>query len=249
MGWDAAWTPHGSGAWCILEERNRMWVPVEYASTPQGRSEMKRELNRLIKEWSPSLIAIDMPVADEPVTGYREADRATTRAFSRFGCPVHSPTPQRPGGWGEFCVQILHEKGYRCKTGLPLEGLSFVEVYPHTALLKLLRLSKRFPYKISRASRYWPEGSPAQRKEKILQHFEIILEALAQDLEMSDVEMRASIDSSLREIKQVEDHVDAFICAWSALQIRKRQFRPFGNPNAAIWNPMVKELDLMARSP
>lgn len=245
MGWDASWTSGGTGAWSVIKKDGEGWRVMCCASTPQGEEAMERELSRLLEIWQPGLIAVDMPVADHPVTGFREADRATTRAFSRFGCPVHSPNPRMPGEWGWKLIQQLHGSGYRCLTELPSSGPGFAEVYPHSALLKLLRIPKRFPYKISRASRYWPELSRTERREMLLKNLEQIRCRLGEFF-IGGIRIDAvTSDSPVREIKAVEDKLDALICAWCGLQILEGYFEPFGDADAVIWNPRVKELDLL----
>ena len=50
----------------------------------------------------------------------------------------------------------LESLGYRLQTtDSAHSGPTLIEVYPHVALLTLLNLSYRLPYKVSRSGQYW----------------------------------------------------------------------------------------------
>lgn len=242
MGWDAAWTPNGSGGWCVVSEEEAGWELLHLGVTPRGESAMADELGALLDRWRPERIAIDMPVGNRPVTGYREADRATTRAFSRFGCPVHSPTPERPGAWGGFCMRRLLIHGYACKVDVGPPGRDVIEVYPHTAVLMMLRLKRRYPYKIQRAAKYWPEAGSTERKRRILNNLRRLHGRLAEDIRLPEFGTLVP-GERVADLKATEDLLDALVCAWAAIQSLSGVFVPYGDAEAAVWNPGLKELD------
>ena len=159
MGWDAAWTPNGSGAWAVCQGRELLLL-----DTCSTGAKLLEDLADIVKQFQPALIAMDMPIGVDGVRGWREADLETTRAFSRYGCPVHSPGPERPGEWGERIVALLKLHGYQVKGERPLGGKALVEVYPHTANIHLHRSRYRIPYKVGRARKHWPELSLSERK-------------------------------------------------------------------------------------
>lgn len=228
MGWDAAWTPNGSGAWAI-QKGDTLWVE----SCPRG-GELLERLQGILKEHDPDLIAMDFPLARGGVTGWREADAATTRAFSRYGCPVHSPTPERPGRWGDQIVEILEEHGYKLGLCRQLSAKTFVEVYPHTVLLHTHRLGYRLPYKAGRAGGYWPDLNREERKQRLLHSYQ----ALWRDLSKGRFAFpRLPEAPSLSALKAVEDQIDALLCLRAAEGILEGVFLPFGDDHAAIWNP------------
>lgn len=228
----------------MLVEEGGGWTVHTLCATPVGQEAFSAALSGIVKETSPGIIAVDMPVSDLPVCGCREADRATTRAFSRFGCPVHSPNPERPGQWGWAAVKSLHEAGYRCLTRPEDGGQGFAEVYPHTALLKLLRLRYRFPYKTGRSGIYWPADPLPLRKQKLLRAFLQMHRALEKEFGTAIPTTFPKMEDSLYIFKQTEDLLDALVCGWCAIQIQQGRFEPFGDSCAAIWNPPLKELDL-----
>jgi len=250
LGWDAAWTPHGSGAWCGVEWTGRKKGTVRFwEKTPTGREALTERLNTHLTETAPDLVAIDMPIAEEMVTGYREADRQTTKSFSRYGCPVHSPLPDRPGEWGNDCMQVVVSHGYRLSASLGHTSRFVAEVYPHSALLEMLRLTYRFPYKVSRAKSYWPELSPDQARKKAKRHLRKIFHRLAEEIDLPAWEEVEPAVRPARELKAFEDRLDALICAWAGLQIIRNNFIPYGNGKVAIWNPDLNNLDPPNRIP
>lgn len=210
---------------------------------------MSRQLSCLLETFAPELVAVDMPVADSAVLGYREADRATTRAFSKFGCPVHSPTLRRPGDWGKYCVKLMQAKGYHCKTNKIQTPKAFAEVYPHTAYLKILRSGYRIPYKIGRMGKYWPKKNTLERKRILLQWWRKIQKTLFTELGIVGEELAFDENMSGVALKAVEDKLDALACAWAAIEILSGSFIPYGDQQAVIWNPPAKELDLFTGNP
>lgn len=252
LGWDAAWTPHGSGAWCVLrsaEVEGQLNELMVWEHTPGTQGETFNRLNQLLKEFSPDMIAIDMPISKKAVTGYREADRATTRAFSRYGCPVHSPTPERPGTWGEACMKVLFNKGYEIDTGKMVKRKAVAEVYPHTALLEILRLSYRLPYKITRHRQLWPEVTSQKSKQKCCEQQQKILNRLGQEIDLNHWETPFPPLQPLSGLKAFEDRIDALICGWVGFQVLQRKFLAYGDDSSAIWNPDVNSLDPSKRTP
>lgn len=235
MGWDAAWTPNGSGAWAVARGRGVfIWEP-----TPTHGGLLPR-LDEILGSWKPVVIAMDFPLArGGRVNGWRVADLATTRAFSRHGCPVHSPTASRPGEWGEQVMEILKKHGFEVAVSLPLPKKAVVEVYPHTVLLQLYRSDFRVPYKAGRTSIYWPDLSLERRKQKIREIHAGIHARLQKDWGTGPLPLLPE-HPSLSHLKAQEDLLDALLCLTAAKQVRGGDFRPYGDARAAIWNPALE---------
>ena len=43
------------------------------------------------------LVAIDMPLAHQPIVGRRASDNAISKAYGARNCSTHTPNPSRPG--------------------------------------------------------------------------------------------------------------------------------------------------------
>jgi len=236
MGWDAAWTPGGSGAWAICRGRELLL----WEMCPKGDERLSK-LNDVISKWHPGLIAMDFPLAKSGVTGWRVADLETTRAFTRYRCPVHSPSPERPGVWGNKIMEVLTGHGYELATSRPLPELSVVEVYPHTALLKLHRSRSRIPYKAGRSATYWPELSLPERKRKLQCMHRELYRRLQERFDLPAL-LSLKRDAPLSQLKRREDLLDALVCLYAAEEVALGRFQPFGDEEAAIWNPVRSDL-------
>lgn len=187
------------------------------------------------------LIAFDMPLSTEPICTRREADRQVSQVFGSRGCAVHSPTVHRPGNIANDVRESLQELGYPLKVaGDPAGPEGVIEVYPHVALLALLQLDFRLPYKVSRSSQYWKaEQLPvAARIQRLLERFEQIRAALEQQIGSIALFLPASQDvASLASLKPLEDVLDALICAWVGMEHLHGRTRGLGDRTAAIWCP------------
>lgn len=243
LGWDAAWTPRGSGAWAVVEKGEVGWRVEVLENCPGGERETAERFGELVRAFCPACVAVDMPLGVRPVRGYREADRATTRAFSRYGCPVHSPTPARPGAWGDFLMREMMRHGLALATSGGWISPVCLEVYPHTALLQMVRAGYRLPYKVQRAGGYHPELEPAERRAKVAEVFRRIEARVREWCEVPGGALELREEAPRRLWKAAEDRLDALVCAWAGMQAGEGAFLPYGNAEAAIWNPNLKELD------
>lgn len=232
LGWDAAWTPQGSGAWCVA----RGGELLVHEPCLKGEALLKA-LRKLLETYAPRLAAVDFPLAVSGVRGWREADLQTTRAFSRYRCPVHSPSPRMPGIWGEEVMQVFLDHGYSLGTAAGLPDKAVVEVYPHTVLLWKYRLLERYPYKVGRAAKYWPETPPAERKKRLL----LIYRQMWQDLGGGAFPELGQAPT-LARLKTLEDLLDALLCREAAQGILAGDFAAYGDTDAAIWNPKADRL-------
>ncbi len=249
LGWDAAWTPGGSGAWAVFECQEKGGQCLLLENTPTGREAVEERLQALLQNFQPVGIAVDLPMAIEPVRGYREADRATTCAFSRYGCPVHSPTPERPGVWGDWIREVFRCHGYTLAVHPDFERPALFEVYPHTAAVHMIRASYRLPYKIQRASGYYPTLPPQARKQRVADQLQGMAEAISNWCEGTPDHLQLDPAAPMWVWKAAEDRLDALLCIWAALQAGQGTFLPYGDATAAIWNPDLKGLDAPQRPP
>jgi predicted RNase H-like nuclease len=187
-----------------------------------------------------AVVAIDMPLAKATIVSRRNADRAISRAFGARGCSAHSPSTSRPGPLGKsLAAQLLAQ-------GLPLVTATYpfpslpctIEVYPHPALLMLLKRGYRVPYKVSRAARYWPGTSAGTRVERLLAEFNQINSALGSVLGPPPLTLpSASQVRYLSHLKRYEDALDALVCAWVGICFIHGSVTAFGDEAASIWVP------------
>jgi len=197
--------------------------------------------SRLTGGRSINLAAIDMPLSHEIITTRREADNAVSRAFSARGCGTHSPTQERPGRLGADLTSAFDDAGYPVIAGDKPVGTTpgIIEVYPHPALMKLLKANYRVPYKAGKSGKYWPGLDHRERICRLLQMYSEILSSLSGEISDIDIPLpSADACRTLSSLKSFEDSLDALVCAWIGCQYIEGNAKPYGDDSAAVWIPL-----------
>ena len=185
------------------------------------------------------LVAIDMPVSNARITGRRHADNRVSEVFGGRKCAAHSPSAERPDKMGEKIARDFADAGYKLVTEVarPPTSTGLIEVYPHPALLSLLKLNERAKYKVSKSRSYWPEASMDERIRNLIAMHKKIRAALSKRFEgLNDLVPIRSVER-LSQLKKVEDALDALICAWVGVEYLAGKTVPLGDRTAAIWCP------------
>lgn len=253
LGIDAAWTDnHGSGI-ALLAESSTGWCCVRVAPSLSAfmpglvrdgtglrlDAELPIALEtcqRLLGHDRIEVVAVDMPLSNRSIACRRQADNTISRLFGHCQCAVHSPTPTRPGAFGRRLHEHLADAGFRLATQSGVGRQTLIEVYPHVALLGMMQLSMRLPYKATKTGKYWPGVTIDERKRRLVQQWQGIIQRLRVDI--SGIELDLPTDPAARsfpELKQLEDALDALVCAWMALQYLNGAAVPEGDSDAAIW--------------
>jgi predicted RNase H-like nuclease len=185
---------------------------------------------------------LDIPLAPQPVRGYREADRALTRAYSGRGAPVHSPTPQRPGAISDAIYEQLIGAGLQwAGAQAVLDQPSFIEVYPHAAIIELFGYAYRFPYKVHRRGQYWRSEPPPERYRKSVRNLLELKEKIEGHATCAPgvgfPKLLPEQSYSLTFLKGYEDVLDSLVCALSGWAYATGQATAYGDENGAIWVP------------
>jgi len=259
---DAAWTASQPSGVALVQQRGNGWRCIALAPSYQSFMEMtaataidwavtrfpgsEPDISRLLEAAgelagrSVDLVTLDMPVARSPFITRREADRAVSREFSSRWCAAHSPTPARPGPLGARISDALSAAGYELATTATASpgGRQFLEVYPHPALLSLLRRPRRVPYKVSKSRKYWPRESAPGRIRNLLIEFTAIRDALVEVFDGLSLELpEPTTVKRLSVLKRYEDALDALVCAWVGVAYLAGRTVPLGNDDAAVWCP------------
>ena len=109
-----------------------------------------------------TVIAVDMPVANQPVRGRRPCDDAISSAFGAAWAGTHSPRENLPGAVSDDLIGELERLDYWLATCVPdqvdyeVRDRATIEVYPHPAIVRLLKLEVRLKYKFDKSNRFWP---------------------------------------------------------------------------------------------
>ena len=268
LGIDAAWTAHNpSGVALVRTNPDQRWVCVALAPSydafveiaggndihndvrwderPRGGNPKPERLLRAAKQLlggeRVTIVSVDMPIANIPITGRRESDRAISREFGRYGCGTHTPSATRPGAISDQLRESLASLSYRLAVSEP-DTCTVIEVYPHPALLRLLQRTYRVPYKVDRARRYWPGLSLNQRADRLITEFRSIYAGLTDVIQgIPDFLPASPYGGSLASLKCYEDALDALVCAWVGTRYFEGCAVPFGDHDAAIWVPSRRD--------
>ena len=148
------------------------------------------------------------------------------------------PNAYQPGSVSEELRRDLDNCGYPLAVNNQggLIAPAAIEVYPHPALLCLLELDYRLPYKVSKSRRYWPGTPRGERVDSLLVRFRQIYAGLAGEIE-GICDFLPEHPESLNFLKRYEDALDALVCAWVGARYLDGHAVAYGDHNAAIWVP------------
>jgi predicted RNase H-like nuclease len=215
------------------------WSRTSFRGSAPDATAILAAAQRLLGS-SVDLVTIDMPIATVPIAGRRAADDAISTQFGGRWCSAHTPSASRPGILGARLTAEFTAAGYYLASSTTAEPLTpcLIEVYPHPALLSLMKRAQRVPYKVSKSRRYWPDFTVRQRIEALLKEFHDIRTALTYLLGPVAVPLPPAADvESLSSLKRYEDALDALVCAWVGVQFLLERSVPLGDGTAAIWCP------------
>lgn len=260
LGIDAAWTAHHPSGICLVQQSPDGLLRViklarsyreflyrdspDWSTKPEASPPLLTEVLEHCEDrgWPGRVVALDIPLAPQPVRGYREADRALTRAYSGRGAPVHSPTPQRPGPISDMIYQQLSHGGFRwAGAQAVLDQPSFIEVYPHAAIIELFGYAYRFPYKVHRRGQYWRDDPPSVRHRKSISNLLELKQKIGGYVTYAPgvnlPELVPEQQYPLAFLKGYEDTLDSLVCALSGWAYATGRATAYGDQEAAIWVP------------
>lgn len=242
LGLDAAWTPHHASGVAVVVGKPGAWrclaanSSVEALETEANCSGLLEAVEG-IAGAPMTLASVDMPLALVPIAARRVCDNQISSSFGAYGCSVHSPSSDRPGPVGTDLMRKFADAEYSLAVhGSTFSGRQVLEVYPHIAVMRLLRESYRVPYKIARARQYWPDLGASERRERIRVNLARILAALNEQI--ADIPLiLPPPETGNAALKRFEDAIDAVVCAYVGTRFLQGDCKSFGDHTAAIWVP------------
>jgi predicted RNase H-like nuclease len=260
LGIDAAWTEGQPSGVAVVESFSGRWkcagcAPsydsfvglaagrgVDWeARSVKGSRPVPGELveaARVLTGHEVDVAAVDIPVSKQRIGGRRVCDNMVTKEFGRCGCGTHSPNRLRPGAIGEAISAGFSKEGFvLAEASTILENAKYlVEVYPHPALLKLLSIQYRLPYKASKSGGFWKGAGIEERKRHILAAYARILGGLKERIADIPLELPSGV-KHLSVLKRYEDAIDALVCAWVGICFLEGRAKAYGDSESAIWVP------------
>jgi len=260
LGIDAAWTTVNPSGVALLEvqigRQPRLihaspsydafirWEPIDWDVPVHGSSpDMGALINKCEEKGFPvSVVALDIPLSPYPITGRRAADNKVSESYGARKASTHSPSATRPGRASSQIFDQLVRSGCKCARDSNSEGRTFLEVYPHVAIIEFFSLPERLKYKVSRHRRYWPELSSQESRHKVnanLRRLEEMLEGRVIGVHQIIPDLNPDLRRGLSHLKKLEDVLDAIVCALVGASYLKGKAYPMGDETGAIWVPVT----------
>jgi predicted RNase H-like nuclease len=215
VGIDLAWGENKSDGVCFIRYRRasrEAWV--DGFAYPQGDDALMVAIAEVLPQANPAFLAIDAPIVCPNLSGARPVDVQMSRLFHREHAGCHSANATRSPRPPRILSRLMSEgfsagwdfaAARRESVAKSLSPLRLVaEVYPHPAMVRLLRLSRIVKYK---------KGRIAERHSEFARLQGLLVGLLAAEfpyLELDD-ETRSLLASPWS--KGAEDRLDAFFCA------------------------------------
>jgi predicted RNase H-like nuclease len=196
----------------------------------------------------PTCIAIDMPISNYSIIKRRSCENHISSHYGGKGASTHSPTPERPGQISNTYFRELVSMGYEWKTnGSTAHENSFIEVFPHTAIIEYLKLNYRYEYKISKKNKYsgWKALTAEQRQKKLIDNLNYLVAFLSKRVEnIHDYlpVLDSNKEYSANYLKGFEDLTDSVICALVGVDYLDGAVNAFGEDDGTIWVPNDKNI-------
>jgi histidinol-phosphate phosphatase family protein len=245
-GIDLAWSPRNRSGGAILSASGRLLAAT---SVLGDDDEILRFVTEALPEGSPGLIGIDAPLAVPNDTGSRRCDR---QVASVFGCYDAAPYPanrhnlDRYGGLrAEAIRQRLEALGFRHHPAIERQAdtRQIVEVFPHPAIVSLFSLPRTLKYKARAKRTYefrWRELI------RLRDHLASLRESTPPLLLPPEIAAVPVEGLRGRQFKELEDLLDAIVCAYSLLFAwvhGPRGYAVYGSPSeGSILVPMTKSM-------
>ena len=203
VGVDLAWGERRPDGVCVLEVAAGRAM-VRSVQLAQGDAALHAVIDAL-PAHAPTLLAVDAPLQCANETGARPSDIEMHRRFRREKCGCH-PTNARIAARALRVAAGFFERGYDIRREPPGPHCPrvAVEVFPHPAIVRFGVLAERIPYK---------RGPVLVRRREFARLQTVLLDCLPRRFPGLSLGPAMELLLGAPWHKDVEDQVDAFICA------------------------------------
>lgn len=236
VGIDLAWSPRNRSGGVILSAGGELLCAT---GTLGDDKTIVQFVADALPGTTPGLIAIDAPLAVPNETGSRACDRQVAAAFGRFQAgpyPANRRNLDRYGGLRAETIRLgLQSLGFRHDPYLRRQAAvrRVVEVFPHPATVSLFHLQRTLKYKARQGRAYdlrWRELARLRTHLIALADAELPLHLPPDLIELPIEGLRG------QAFKEVEDLLDAIVCAYSALYVWHH-----GSRGYAVYGPQATD--------
>lgn len=259
LGIDAAWTNKEPSGVALLEYSDHLkpkliqagrsyeefcLSDIDWTNNVTGTSpEFKNIIDFCLSQnWDVDVIALDIPLSPITIEGRREADNLISKRYGKVGASTHSPTLDRPGYVSTSIYDQLIDLGFTWAKEYTTAP-AFIEVYPHVAIIEIFKYSYRFPYKVQKKNKYWPNLTPQERNVKIINNLNELRSKLSSFiLNVADFISELNIEEkySIKFLKGYEDVLDGLVSALVGYFFMNNKAVSVGDEYSAIWIPNVE---------
>jgi histidinol-phosphate phosphatase family protein len=215
VGVDLAWSPRNRSGGVVLSEAGDV---LSASATLADDQAILDFITKGIPDGTPGLIGIDAPLAVPNETGGRPCDRQAAAVFRRFEAAPYLANRRNLACYGglraEAIRQQLHELGFLHDPTIQRQKPTrqVVEVFPHPAIVSLFQLDRTLKYKARPKRGYSLRWQELTRLRDNLASLAGATPPLRLPPELSAMRMEGLRGN---RFKEVEDQLDAVVCAYS----------------------------------
>src|SRR5260370_29067634 len=156
----------------------------------------------------PAMIGVDAPIVIRSATGMRDADKEAHSLFGKYHAGCYPANLGRPFAARTLALSAaLQQQGFAHSDAIVARqpGRYQIEVHPHAASVMLFGLGRILKYK---------KGPLAERLVVMKQYRRLLAVKLSQAEPRLEKPKLPMIPSTGKEMKAVEDQLDAVMCAY-----------------------------------
>jgi predicted RNase H-like nuclease len=231
VGLDLAWTPHHESGVCVLDGDSG---PIRLSALHTETGTPERFAGVCCDGGADVVAAVDAPLI---VEAGRRAERELAAVFGRAKAGAYTASREFLTGMnglaGPLLAESLASQGFEVapsKLAVGAAGRYVLEVFPHPAHVELFSLAERLPYKKGRVASRRAAFEAYQGHLRALLAAE--LPAVLADSRVDWLLSQGALAAGGRELKRVEDQLDALTCAFVAYHCWRygtEGFRVFGD--------------------
>jgi histidinol-phosphate phosphatase family protein len=216
VGVDLAWSPRNCSGGVVLSEAGEV---LTCTSALTGDDAILDFVTQAVPAGTPGLVAIDAPLAVPNETGGRACDRQAAAVFRRFEAAPYLANRRNLSQYGGLRAETIRQRlgsaGFRHHPYIERQRATrqVIEVFPHPATVSLFGLDRTLKYKARPGRDYASRWRELTRLREGLASLANVTPPLRLSTDLATIQIEGLKG---RRFKEVEDLLDAVVCAYSA---------------------------------